>query len=306
MPTSDPVMGAISDISGFLLSYATTLAALGALTMAILEAWKKLQSSQAKFHRRMLLTWFGNPVPEQVMASREVNMPEHFEAYARLPSYDHKMAFEQLIYLTTGIGTVPEAGPRRFAHAAAMASSGTFKRSVENALFELDTDRLMGQIQDAADVALNNPARYSHLFRFLTQGASMGDVARWLDEVSVLVSSRDTDDQRRKEIADRYTRLKQTVRRHLDSFQIVAALEWRERNQLAAMAVGAVLLLLAQFIALGHGGSVDTSALDVIKGKVSSQPWLWVKIPVVALCGGMLAPVAKDLVDALKKVKANV
>jgi hypothetical protein len=134
----------------------------------------------------------------------------------------------------------------------------------------------------------------------------MGDVAQWLDEVSLLVGSSDTTEQRRKEIADRYTRLKQTVRRHLDSFQIVAGLRWREQNQLAAMAVGAVLLLLAQLIALGHGGGVDTPWFAVINDKVSTQPWLLLKMPVVALCGGMLAPVAKDLVEALKKVKSGV
>lgn len=291
-----PVLASINDISAFLLSYAGTLAALGALTMAIIEAWKKLRDSQAKFHRASVLRWFENE-PHQKTHYAAKTPPQRVEGIG-LPPYDHGCAYEELLMLTTGSGRTGEEQKRRYETSRKLDSQGTFHRSIEYALFELEVDRLMGQIQDAADIALNNPKIYPHLFLFLTRSALPDDIANWVAEVDHLVASTHASDEERKAIADRYTRLKQIVRRHLDSFQIVTALRWREWNQLAAIVIGGALLLAAQVVALTQ----EPAGLGVLV----SAPWVAVKIAVVAVFGGMLAPVAKDLVDALRKVKAGV
>lgn len=292
-----PVLASINDISAFLLTYAGTLAALGALTMAIIEAWKKLRDSQAKFHRSSVLRWFENE-PERETHYAAKTPPRRIDGEIGLPPYDHGCAYEELLMLTTGSGRTGEERKRRYEVSRKLDSQGTFHRSIEYALFELEVDRLMGQIQDAADIALNNPKLYPHLFLFLTRSALPEDVANWVAEVGHLVASTHASDEERKAIADRYTRLKQIVRRHLDSFQIVTALRWREWNQLAAIVVGGVLLLAAQLVAL-------TQAPDGL-GVLVSAPWIVIKIVIVAVFGGMLAPVAKDLVDALRKVKTGV
>lgn len=292
-----PVLASINDISAFLLSYAGTLAALGALTMAIIEAWKKLRDSQAKFHRASVLRWFENE-PHQKTHYATETPPQPLNGKSGLPPYDHGCAYEELLMLTTGSGRTGEEHKRRYEASRKLDRQGTFHRSIEYALFELEVDRLMGQIQDAADIALNNPKIYPHLFLFVTRSALPEDVENWVAEVNRLVASTRASDEERKAIADRYTRLKQIVRRHLDSFQIVTALRWREWNQLAAILVGGVLLLAAQVVALAQA----PAGLGVL----ASAPWVAVKIVVVAVFGGMLAPVAKDLVDALRKVKAGV
>jgi hypothetical protein len=304
MPTTGPILASITDISNFLLSYAGTLAALGALTVAIVEAWKKLFSAQAKFHRASMLRWFQND--ERTKKAHYFAQPMARSAEAALGAYDQGRAYEQLLELTTGVGRVEHPSARRYDASLTLAKKGQFSRSIEYALFELEVDRLMGQIQDAADVALNNPKLYPDLFRFLTRSALPDDVTNWVTEVGELVASRDTDDRKRKEISDRFTRLKQTVRRHLDSFQIVTAMRWREWNQLAAVLIGAALLLSAQVLALAHDAEGHWKTWADFTSEFSGHPLLWLKIIFVSLFGGMLAPVAKDLVDALRKVKASV
>jgi hypothetical protein len=307
-----PVLRAILEMTDFILDYAITLAALGALTVAVIEAWKKLRDSQAKFHRASVLRWLQNEgvghtatnatAAEGAPATPAGDTPKtHYLAEPLPPlrgldggGYDAARCFEQLLLLTTGVGSIAAGKTGRYASSvkmdSAMMGSGSYQRSIEFALFELELDRLMGQVQDAADVALNNPRLYPDLFRFLTRGADPDDVEKWVDDVDRPMTSALVEDEARKKIADRYTRLKQQIRRHLDSFQVVTAMRWREWNQLASAVVGAGLLFVAQIM-----------ALDWTLGS-----WPWIQIIPVSLLGGMLAPVAKDLVDALRKVKASV
>jgi hypothetical protein len=292
--TVGPVLESLTGISDFILSYTITLAALGALTAAVIEAWKKLRDSQAKFHRRSVLRWLQNESVGAAAPAGAAPAPlhpaprTHYRAEPGAGSYDAARCYEQLLLLTTGVGSIQELRGGRYAASVEMGWT-TYHRSIEFALFELELDRLMGQVQDAADIALNNPQRFPDLFLFLTRGASPDDVTNWVGDVDMPMTSLAIDDPQRKQIADRYTRLKQLVRRHLDSFQIVTAMRWREWNQLAAFVVGAIFLLAAQWMALKEDPSVET----------------WFRIIPVSLLGGMLAPVAKDLVDALSKVKAR-
>lgn len=290
--TTGPVLESIRGISGFILDYAVTLAALGALTVALIEAWKKLRDSQAIFHRRSVLRWLNNDPGRETRWVKSA----HYEADAvpdrGLGPYDSGRCFEQLLELTTGLRRAGKGEHSRY-DTSRKRQWYRYGRSVGFALFELELDRLMGQVQDAADIALNNPTMFPDLFGFLTRGAAADDVRDWLTDVKLNLASLAVDDpenaEKRKAIADRYTRLKQLVRRHLDSFQVVTAMRWREWNQLAAFVVGAILLAAAQFGA-NYGADAQPSAVQIV---------------LVSLLGGMLAPVAKDLVDALSKVKAG-
>jgi hypothetical protein len=89
----------------------------------------------------------------------------------------------------------------------------------------------------------------------------------------------------------------------LDSFQIVTALRWREWNQFSAVVVGAILLLAAQVLALGQNDNGTLKAWSEFATQFS--PFVLVKLVLSSLLGGMLAPVAKDLVDTLGKVKTR-
>lgn len=92
----------------------------------------------------------------------------------------------------------------------------------------------------------------------------------------------------REALADIHSRMRLLVRRRLDSFQTITAYRWAEWNQFWGWALGAVLLLAAQWLASASGMQVPPDL-----------PWM----VVTSLAGGILAPVMKDLVDALGKVK---
>jgi len=85
------------------------------------------------------------------------------------------------------------------------------------------------------------------------------------------------------------------MRRQLDSFQTITSYRWKEWNQLWAWLVGGVLLMLAQLI----------PALRALPEGTDLKPMNIAIMGAVSLAGGLLAPIAKDLVDALSKVKSG-
>lgn len=366
----------LNEFTTFLLDYAVVLAALGALTMALQEAWKKLRDSKAKYHRAAVLRWLSNDQGSK--SDKSHYRVEHLarRSLKNRPPFDPEQCYEELLQLTTGLGPGESKQVSRFESSnssdQALFGAGSFNRSIEYALFELDLDRMMGQIQEAGDVALNNPGQYPNLFMFLTRGARREDVEAWwkylvpakavvdkskssdaevpdLDRMMSQIqaaadmalnnpedyqdlfrfltrSAREEDVEAwrkylateksvadkpgepdpnapdSKELAERYTRIKQAVRRHLDGFQIVTAMRWREWNQFAALVLGASLMLLAQNV------EIISAPIIPVPSKLESTflKEVWpssLGMIVLSLLGGILAPIAKDLVDALNKVK---
>jgi hypothetical protein len=151
---------------------------------------------------------------------------------------------------------------------------------------------MMGSIQEASDVALASPGQYPSLYLLMTSGATPDDIKLWSDggpqSVVAMVDATVADRQRVKDNADRFARLRQVTKRKLDGFQIYASDRWASWNQLWANAVGIVALF-------GILVWINTRPGTVSVG--------WLNIAFFSLFGGILAPVAKDLVSALKRVK---
>jgi len=152
---------------------------------------------------------------------------------------------------------------------------------------------MMGQIQDAADTALSNPSVYPEVYLFLTAGAASTDITSWYQWAQELPVSTSIDAALAKRQADTYARLRQFIRRRLDAIQLTAAYRWQTGNQVASILLGAALLC--------------GSLLSLAGGKLPTNlPGGWLGLLVVSLLGGVLAPVAKDLVMALKKARSGV
>jgi hypothetical protein len=273
-----------------LSDYALTLAMVGAFVMALQEAGKKLLNLQARFHRSALAQWLQQPVPPppsalQAMASLRGGQYGVCEAaragHGHEQPFCHERAFEQLLQLTTGL--VP--GP---ALQQSLRPGHALTRNVGFALFELELARLMGLVQEAADVAIRYPTKYPDWFSFVVRGCDTADVATWRRWLATPPG--DPQRPRDEEAQAVYARMQLLVKRQLDSFQTITAYRWREWNQLVAWGLGfAVLLVGQQLPELSDGQPFDPGGLDVL----------------VALAGGVLAPVAKDLVDALRRVKSG-
>lgn len=268
----ETILAELQKFSGFIMNYAVTLAAVGAITMALLEAAKKLLGTRPRFHQRAVLNWLQREQFEKKGPAMGI-LPIRLEGqYGMLGAAgestappDHRAAYQQLMHLTTGL-------PRWFD-----APVKYDQRNIATALFEQELDVMMAQVQDAADAVLNNPALYPELFAFLTSSAAESDAETWKSAMA----TRDGD---RGQLAEIHSRLRLLMKRQLDSFQTVTGFRWREVNQLWAMVVGAVLLFLAQLTTPSQSRNYFTMVL-------------------VSVLGGILAPVAKDLVDALSKAK---
>lgn len=267
---------ALQHMADFITGYAITLAGLGILTMAILEAAKKLFDVRQVFQRNALEAWLG-----QKQSGRQAApfyAPGEPAAGQRV-HYEWQQAYDELMWLCTGV----RAGGRG---AGGAEPPIRFHRSVSFALFELELPQMMGQIQEAADAALNDPDGSPNWFEFLALGCDPKDVKRWRDGIKAGPAN---SDAQRKELAELYGRIRLLVRRRLDAFQTVTAYRWREWNQLYSWVLGAVLMFFAQIIAA-------RTATEEIEPN-------WLMVFGISLLGGLLAPIAKDLVDALSKLK---
>lgn len=277
------LQGGLGQIVEFILKYAVTLAALGALTVGLLEAYKKVFATMARFHRKAVCRWLSNEEPGTAgsVQIRATLAAGHYGLEERkvAAGYDATKAYAQLLHLTTGV-------PLQVAGVALDVKGGPLARNVTYALFELEIAQMMAQVQEAADAALNNPARYADWFALVTRGCNSADIADWNK-----VLEGGADQPTRDKGAAAYSRIRLLVRRQLDSFQTVTAFRWREWNQWWAWLVGAVLMLIAQIV------QSPVAATNIDLGR-------WLTMLVVSLAGGILAPVAKDLVDALGRAKS--
>jgi hypothetical protein len=287
---STGVVAVVNSLTDFILKYAVALAAVGALSMALIELWKKLFDSRTKFQARRWTQWM-----KKESAFEEKILPEDPAKSTSSTSPSREAAMAELIQLCTGVPDEDGAQTARdlFASDGQLSWRHAFVQPLAHAIFALDLARMMGTIQDAADVVLSSPQQNASLYLLMTSGANPDDILAWYTEGAPSMADIATidptpEDRRRiKEHADRFARLRQVVRRKLDGFQIYATDRWASRNQLMANSVG-ILLMLGILSWMKTYQNVKLS---------------WGLVVVCSLFGGILSPVAKDLVTALKRVK---
>jgi hypothetical protein len=281
------IQTSVEAFADFLLQYFVALAAVGALAMALIELWKKLTDSRTRFHSRAVCRWI-NSAPEAFVGPPKLPADDMGKASAQ-------GAYRELIHLTTGSG-LPAESDRiggLLTRDGEMAGFWRFERHAEHALYALELGQMMGHLQDAAEIALNNPTRYPGLYLFMVHGARREDVQDWYEQADSPPQVADrTSRPEAKARADLYARLRQVVKRKLDAFQLFQGDIWVNRNQLAANLLGALVLFATLcWVHYGPGSPTPPRAGDLV---------LYI---VISLLGGMLAPIAKDLVVALRKVR---
>jgi hypothetical protein len=252
----------VERMADFILDYAIALAAVGALTMVLLEALKSLFRLREKYHYNELRKWI------------------------QAPGNAGDETWRQLIRLTTG--DAPTAQP-----ASLSWVGGNFQITYSNALFTLELEKMMGQIQAAADVVLDSPKQYESLYGFLTAGAARQDIDDWKVAADAPLDPKTGDAKKTRDVAQQYTRLNKYVRRRLDSFQLRTSFRWSSANQKWSVVVGAVIM----FVALSY---LEYRQSDGNLGVLDVLPFI-----APAILGGAIAPMAKDLVVALRKVRSR-
>jgi hypothetical protein len=291
--TPSAVVTTVNNFTNFLLGYVGALAAVGALSMALIEAAKKLFDSRTRFQALRWTEWMQGSAFQPDVAANTYR--ESASARAGL-ALGRSTAYGELLQLCTGVPLphAAAAAERLFASRGHLPLNHAFNRAdfPAHALFALDLEHMLGSIQEAADVALSAPRETPSLFFLMTAGADARDIKGWYDEGpdSIIAAAEPTAENRKtiKEHADRFARLRQIVKRKLDGFQVYAGDRWASWNQTVANIVGIVaLFLILLWIKNANPGASPSYAM----------------IGVMSLFGGILAPVAKDLITALKRVK---
>jgi hypothetical protein len=267
----------IAAIAQFIGEYVGPLVAAGALTMALIEAFKQLFSVRGRFHRNSLRRWLGILTAQRHYAGQ-------------LPaSYKASEALGELIELTTGQS--PSDKPTRIRF-----------RNLSNSLYELELAKMMSQIQDACDAVLQNPERYQNLYAFFTRDCAATDASERSKYMGKSNNGKPTELDARK-ASEVMSRLHLLTRRRLDAFQSVTAFRWDEWNKAWAFILGALILFVAQSVALGDSLVTSNSttpigaAWDGLWESISEGSWFTMVL--YSLLGGALAPIAKDLVSVL-------
>jgi hypothetical protein len=160
-------------------------------------------------------------------------------------------------------------------------------------LYDQPIDKMMAQVQAAANLTLEYPQLYPAAYLFLTDLSGVRTHPAWKhdwqrneDAAAYLEFARtgemkqwETMDSARKlEISQMKARLHNLITRKLDMFQNRAQQAWALCNQVVSVLAAGVLVMM---ILQSNG-----------VGPVRSLVW--------GLFGGLLAPVAKDLVSGLK------
>lgn len=236
----------IEGVSGRILDYAMLLAAVGTITMALVELLKAVTRVRLFFQRRLITGWTGGSSAVE----------------------------SELLTLAAG-------GP-------------------DNAvtLYDQPSGKMMGQIQAAANVALDFPAVYPSLYGFLTDGSSavgaVSDRDRWKAFAAKMArempgpgADRAQLDAEARESTQARARLGNLVTRRLDALQTRIEYRWARLNQTVAVVGGAALLYFAL--------STFSQAAQV----PGFSKFL------LAVFGGLIAPFAKDVVNRLAGLQAR-
>jgi hypothetical protein len=153
-----------------------------------------------------------------------------------------------------------------------------------DAAFALELERMVVCFQDSVDLALTSPDLYRNLYEFMTAAASLEDRDNWRTEASQAIGAAPLNPGEAKQRAERYARIRQAATRKLDAFQMFTSMEWVNRQQLWSNLLGTVILGAAFTLVGIKRGDIVFAVL-------------------FATLGGMLAPVAKDLVVALQQIR---
>jgi hypothetical protein len=274
---------------GVILNYAILLAASGTLAMALIEAVKGLSSAKARFHQDMVRRWLADRFLEArsvdlsgVASSLEEFLSDKKRALLFGATSDSRqvdgsdsgresIAFLHLQNLCNGLAATEGA---RFPKG--------FQLSDELAFYSLETDQMVAKIQQSLEWVLQHPSVSPVLFLILASQHTHSAL-EWLKYLKTHSSADNLLSEDQQKVALQHQdALAQLLNNKLDSFQVNVLYAWGRMNRFAAISLGALLLFV--FFLL----YVPEMSL--------------VRKVLFASLGGMVSPVCKDLVTAIKGV----
>jgi hypothetical protein len=156
-----------------------------------------------------------------------------------------------------------------------------------SAFYDLPIEQLCGQLNAAAQLALDYPDLHFDLLAVTASGAAVDDVKALLTPPQLPAKAEDMTPQlqaAKTSYTDARNRVSHQVQRAIDALQISVGFRWKWYLQIAAFVLSALIAGFADWI-------------------YGAPPRSLVNILITTLLAGFLAPVARDLMAALQKAR---
>jgi hypothetical protein len=251
-------------------SYFLTVTALGTITMAVLQAIKDITPIRRWFQRFRMRAWLVS------QARLALDEPEEQNSHNETKN-------DQSISLATSLADDAEY------ELLLLATNGD-----ACAFYDLEIEKLCGQWNAAIQIVIDFPSCFKNLFACMAARARKEDRGQLLrPDLPIQLhpaseSAQDVETQaermnRRQTFLDARNRVMHQIQRAVDSFQIATAFRWKWHFQVASFLISFGLAVAAETI----------SSSDNYKVALVS-----------AAMAGFLAPIARDLLAAVQKLRA--
>lgn len=269
---------------------------LGVVTMAALQLLKELLRLRLFFQEFMVRSWLNSQMRRARIWHKNWLIMDASERNKKRPpllSIIPYVRAEQEWIRTDSVNPIAYESMSNYDAAKAqrqlveLATSGS-----PNALCELPSEQLCGQLSSAARIAADYPNRYFSFFIALAAEADTPDIALLLfPHPSVRTTHEKQSEAETAEVSaylDTRNRVDHHIQRAIDGLQIKLGSRWKLSLQIASLCVGVLLAWLA----IARLGYVSINSYE-------RTGW----VVAIGLFAGFLAPIMRDIVAVLEKFR---
>jgi len=277
------ISAGLKEITDGVLRWAIPLAAVGSVSMAFIQAAKNVTPIRNWFQRVRLRKWLLESI------RRDYGVNEYVRIYKWL-----RMRFQKRSQDEERQREIERELLRKVEKDLICLATSCDK----DAFYDLPIDDLCAQIRKIVSVVLDYPNFHRELLCCLARGASPEDLATILKEQGSQVlggSNQSVKDEKDvfREFAEAKSRILVQVRCAVDAIQTSIGFRWKFWLQLISMILSGVLGVAA----------LNLGILVADKVAMSKTTKFWTSL-LIGLLAGFLAPVARDLVAALEKLRS--
>jgi hypothetical protein len=272
------IIAGLKQITDAVERWAVPLAAIGSVSMAFIQAGKNVTPIRAWFQRVRLRKW----LLASIRADRDVNESTRISHW--LKTTFRNRSTEEEKKQQTMLRKVEE-------DLISLATSNDI-----SALYNLPSDELCDQIRKVVSVILDYPEFHRDLLRCLARGASRSDVNTLMKEQESTGDDNQFPENQKeafRKFSEAKGRILVQVRCSVDAIQTSIGFRWKFWLQLISMILSGILGVVA----------LNLGAINSDKGAMDRPAIFWTSV-LIGLLAGFLAPVARDLVAALEKLRS--
>lgn len=274
------IMAGLTQLTNAVERWAVPLAAIGTVSMALIQAVKNATPVRNWFQRLRLRKWLMASIRGNYGGSRSVRLFRGMKESVRYFRGSERQERRERLDLLRKVEQ----------DLISLATSGDM-----DAFYDLPIEGLCDQIRKIMSVVLDYPNSHELLLRCLARGVSSSDLDRVFGEYKATVlddADQSVSDEKAafREFAAAKGRILIQTRCSVDAIQTSIGFRWKFWLQLVSMILSAILGIVA----------LNLGAINAGKGDLKESPELWTSL-LIGLLAGFIAPVARDLVAGIEK-----